>query len=131
MNRTGLRHAGGTDITRCCGREASLPAGPDDDYDPLLTEDGTPIDHEHFPDADLVCPGCERTWGDGCEHQNVTILEPSTPSVHDGSRWFKAECEDCDSIVNVWMQIQSSASQTSGSGSRDDDQIVDAVEVDE
>jgi hypothetical protein len=106
VGRNGLRVAGGTQITKCCGREAIMPADGSMDYEYVLdTEDGTPITDEEFGDADLVCPGCERTWPQDCEHEHVTLVHPSNPEISDGSRWFTGECQDCNQSVNVLVEV--------------------------
>lgn len=107
MNRNGLRHAGGTDITKCCGAEAIIPQTNDKDYPPLETEDEVEITEENFPDAELVCASCGRTWGDGCEHSDVDIDSDSIDFDRaDGQAgWAVGTCNECNDTVHVLLEV--------------------------
>lgn len=107
VGRRGLRHGGGTSITRCCGKEAIMPQRPDADWEPTETEDGTPITESEFPDADLVCPGCGRTWpGEGCQHESYEVTtDISDIEADQSSVWVGADCNDCDERLNVLLEV--------------------------
>jgi hypothetical protein len=107
MNRNGLRHAGGTDITKCCGDEAIIPQKDHRDWNPHETEDGIEITESNFPDAELVCASCGRTWGDGCEHNDIDV---DTDSVEfhqsDGQQgWAVGTCNECDDTVDILLEV--------------------------
>lgn len=73
-----------------------------------ITEDGTPINEENFPDADLVCPECERTWpGDGCQHDEFTVVTPTPYGVEDDQSaiWVRATCDGCGERLNVLLDV--------------------------
>lgn len=110
ISRRGLRRAGGTSITKCCGREAITQADADEVSKNLHpeTDDRTLIIEENFPEADLVCPGCSRTWpDDGCQHDEYTVVTPTPYEIEDeqNSVWVRGVCDDCDERLNVLLEV--------------------------
>lgn len=102
----GLRQAGGTHITRCCGCEALIPASPDEDsiFPTSETDDGTPITEEEFPDAELVCGSCGKTWPRECAHDEV-VAELGQPrvTIEDQQLDVVGLCLECGE--RVWMGL--------------------------
>lgn len=93
-------------MSLCCGREVSVPSDPEEVRYVLETEDGTPITIEEFPDAELVCPGCERTWPQGCQHQNIEFkTKNDTATINDGVVMSEVHCLDCEETVVVRLEI--------------------------
>jgi len=93
-------------MSLCCRREVIAPMYDPDDTVTIETEDGTPITYEQFPEADLVCPGCKRTWPAECDHNEITLLTPSNPVLTDSYRSMKGHCESCDSRVRVSLEAR-------------------------
>lgn len=106
VGRRGLRHGGGTSITRCCGREAIIPSDPDSDY-VSETDEGTPIDTDEFPVADLVCAGCGRTWPEsGCDHDHLSLVtQDFETDISGDSDYVDANCRDCGEAVQVLLDV--------------------------
>jgi hypothetical protein len=72
----------------------------------METDDGREITESNFPNADLVCPDCGRTWGDDdCEHESVTIDELLEHPDNTDSAWALGTCVDCDEPLHVLLEV--------------------------
>jgi hypothetical protein len=83
------------------------PVGDEtDDRWVMETDDGCEITESNFPNADLVCPDCGRTWGDDdCEHESVTIDELLEHPDNTDSAWALGTCMDCDEPLHVLLEV--------------------------
>jgi hypothetical protein len=122
MSQLGLKQGDGCMVTQCCGIPVAAPAESGSKYNEdadassstsetsspqycITTRLGNDLTRDNFPDADFVCPECERTWPASCSHESITLTTPSNPHVTGHERSMTALCDDCGDELVVDVAI--------------------------